>query len=61
MIIYINLEEKNQFYFVHFHQSEYTGYNKYLHYIKIKKDISLLFMISYIDKIKIYSSLNDII
>lgn len=47
--------------FCSFHPSEYTGYNKYLHYIKIKKDISLLFMINYIDKIKIYSSLNDII
>lgn len=47
--------------FCTFHPSEYTGYNKYLHYIKLKRDISLLFMINYIDEIKIYSSLNDII
>ena len=44
--------------FCTFHPSEYTGYNKYLHYVIIKRDISLLFMISHIDEIKIYSSLN---
>ena len=47
--------------FCTFHPSEYTGNNKYLHYVKIKKDISLLFMISDIKDIKIYSALNDLI
>lgn len=47
--------------FCTFHPSEYTGDNKYLHFIKIKKDISLLFMINNIDNIKIYSALNDLL
>jgi len=47
--------------FCTFHPSEYTGNNKYLHYVKIKKDISLLFMISDIKDIKIYSALNNLI
>jgi hypothetical protein len=47
--------------FCTFHPSEYTGDNKYVHYVKIKKDISLLFMIEYIGSIKIYSSLPNII
>ena len=47
--------------FCTFHPSEYTGDNKYVHYIKIKKDLSLLFMIDSIKNIKIYSSLNQII
>ena len=32
--------------FCTFHPSEYTGDNKYLHFIKIKRDLSLLFMIN---------------
>ena len=47
--------------FCSFHPSEYTGDNKYLHFIKIKRDLSLLFMINDISDIKLYSSLNDII
>ena len=47
--------------FCTFHPSEYTGDNKYVHYVKIKRDISLLFMIEYIGNIKIYSSLSNII
>ena len=46
--------------FCTFHPSEYTGDNKYVHYIKIKKDLSILFMIDSIKNIKIYSSLNQI-
>lgn len=47
--------------FCTFHPSEYTGDNKYVHFIKIKKPLSLLFMIDSIKNIKIYSSLNQII
>jgi hypothetical protein len=47
--------------FCTFHPSEYTGDNKYLHFIRIKKDISLLFMINNIGEIKIYSALNDLL
>ena len=47
--------------FCTFHPSDYTGDNKYVYYIKLKKDVSLLFMIDHIGNIKIYSSLNQII
>jgi hypothetical protein len=47
--------------FCTFHPSDFTGDNKYVYYVKIKKDISLLFMIEHISNIKIYSSLNQII
>jgi len=47
--------------FCTFHPSEFTGDNKYVHFIKIKKTLSLLFMIDSIKNIKIYSSLNQII
>ena len=47
--------------FCTFHPSEYTGDNKYLHFIRIKKDISLLFMINNIGEIKIYSALENLI
>jgi len=46
--------------FCTFHPSEYTGDNKYVYFIKIKKELSLLFMIDSIINIKIYSSLNKI-
>ena len=47
--------------FCTFHPSDYAGDNHYIHFIKIKKDISLLFMIDHIAKIKIYSALEDFI
>ena len=56
-----NVINEKSMLFCTFHPSEYTGDNKYVHYVKIKKDISLLFMIEYIGNIKIYSSLSNII
>ena len=47
--------------FCTFHPSEYTGDNKYLHFVRIKKDISLLFMVDNINRIKIYSALENLI
>lgn len=50
-----------QILFTTFHPSEWTGDNKLLHFVRIKKDISLLFLIDYINYIKIYSSFEKII
>jgi hypothetical protein len=48
--------------FCTFHPSDYMGDNfKYVNLVKIKKDISLLFMIDYIGKTHIFSSLDQII
>jgi hypothetical protein len=47
--------------FCTFHPSEWTGDNKLLHFIKIKRDVNLLFMIDYINDIKIYTSYEKII
>lgn len=44
--------------FCTFHPSEYDFTNKYVHFIRLKKDISLLFMIDNIIKARIFSSLN---
>jgi hypothetical protein len=41
-----------------FHPSEWDFTNKYVHFIRLKKDISLLFMINNIIKARIFSSLN---
>jgi hypothetical protein len=60
LFIYQNFNDK-PFLFCTFHPSEYTGDNKYVHFIKIKKELSLLFMIDSIKNLKIYSSLNQII
>ena len=59
LFVYQNFHDK-PFLFCTFHPSEYTGNNKYVHFIKIKKELSLLFMIDSIKNIKIYSSLNQI-
>jgi hypothetical protein len=48
--------------FCTFHPSDYSGDdNTYVHIIRIKKDISLLFMIDCIGKTHIFSSLNKLI
>jgi hypothetical protein len=44
--------------FCTFHPSEYDVTNEYVTFIKLKKDISVLFMIESFKKAKIYSSLN---
>ena len=56
---YQNIEDKS-FLFCTFHPSEYIG-SKYIHYIKLKKKIKLLFMIDDIGRNRIYSSLPNII
>ena len=48
--------EEKPFLFCTFHPSEYP--NKYVNFIKLKKDISLLFMIETIKGNRIFSSLN---
>ena len=40
------------------HPSEWDGINKYITFIKLKKDVSLLFMIEEFQNMRIYSSLN---
>jgi len=45
--------------FCTFHPSEWDIINEYVTYIKIKKDISLLFMIETCNKARIFSSLNS--
>jgi len=48
--------------FCTFHPSDFMGDNyKYINFVKIKKDISLLFMIDYIGRTHIFSSLNQIL
>ena len=59
LFIYQNEIDKPML-FCTFHPSEYTGDNKYLYFIKIKKELNLFFMIDCIKNIKIYSSLNQI-
>lgn len=46
------------FLFCSFHPSEYEGNAKYVHLIKLKKNIRLFFMVKFITKNKIISSLN---
>jgi len=63
-IIYHTSDEKFQnksekpFLFCTFHPSEWDVLNKYITFVKIKKDISLLFMIEGFNNARIYSSLN---
>ena len=47
--------------FCTFHPSEYTGDNQFIHFIQLKKDVELLFMINQINRTKLFSSLNEII
>ena len=47
--------------FCTFHPSEYTGDNEFVHFIILKRDVELLFMIDHINRIKLLSSLNQII
>ena len=44
--------------FCTFHPSEWDSMNEYVTFIKLKKDVSLLFMINECKKAKIFSSLN---
>ena len=44
--------------FCTFHPSEWDVLNKYVTFIKLKKDISLLFMVEGFNNARIYSSLN---
>jgi len=53
-------ENEKPFLFCAYHPSEYIGF-KYIHFIKLKKKIKLLFMIDDIIKNKIYSALPNII
>ena len=58
---YRNNSEKPML-FCTFHPSDYSGDdNTYVHIIRIKKDISLLFMIDCIGKTHIFSALNKLI
>jgi hypothetical protein len=57
--IYKSSKEK-PFLFCTFHPSEWSGY-KYVHFIKLKKDVRLLFMIDNIINDRIQSSLPNII
>ena len=56
---YKNIDFK-QVLFCTFHPSEWTGDNKLLHFIKIKRDINLLFIIDYINDTKIYTTFDKI-
>jgi len=57
----LKYSKKKPMLFCTFHPSDYAGDNEFINFIKIKKDIILLFMIDHIAKIKIYSSLEDFI
>jgi hypothetical protein len=46
------------FLFCSFHPSEYEGNTKYVHLIKLKKNIKLFFMVKFITKNKVVSSLD---
>lgn len=50
----------NPFLFCTFHPSEWFGY-KYVHFIKLQKDVRLLFMVKDIINLRIISALPDII
>ena len=55
-------ENKNKFFlFCVFHPSEWDCTNEYIHYIKLKKDTILFFMIDNFYKTRIYSSLNKLV
>jgi hypothetical protein len=47
--------------FCTFHPSEYTGDNEFVHFIILKRDVELLFMVDHIHRIKLFSALNQII
>ena len=55
------LNKNKKMLFLTFHPSEYSIYDKYLHFVKLKRDIRILFMIKNINKLNIKSALNTII
>jgi hypothetical protein len=66
-ILYHTSDELFEYYpdkhmlFCTFHPSEYTGDNQYVHFIQLKRNVELLFMIDYINRIKLFSSMNQIV
>jgi hypothetical protein len=56
-----NYKNNKSFLFCIFHPSEWDGINDYIHFIKLKKNLNLLFMIESFRKTFIFSSLHKFI